>query len=79
MATGDTVLALFTVAQPDVILKWVSLALTIITTLLTAAFTIYKWWKKAKQDGKIDEKEQQELIDILENTKDKLNGKDKED
>lgn len=65
MFTGDGVLAFLTATQVDTVLKWVSLALTILTTLVTLAFTIYKWWKKAKEDGKIDKEEIDEFIDIM--------------
>lgn len=74
MLAGDVTCAVFTVAQPDVILKWVSLALTILCTLITTAFTIYKWYKKAKEDGKIDSDEVKDLVDILGDAKDKIDG-----
>lgn len=71
MFGGDGLLAVFTAVQVDAILKWISLALTILTTIVTLAFTIYKWYRRAKQDGKIDEEEIEQLIDIVSDAKDK--------
>lgn len=73
MFGGDGLLAIFTAVQIDAIMKWISLALTILTTIVTLAFTIYKWWRKAKEDGKIDEEEIEQLIDIVDDAKDKAN------
>ena len=43
----------------------VLMILGIISALVSLAYNIYKWWKKAKADGKIDEKELDELEDIV--------------
>lgn len=86
MYSGDGLLAVFTALQVDEIMKWISLALTILTTVITLAFTIYKWWKKANEDGHVSSDEIQELIDEISKTKqdteeliDKVTKEDKKD
>lgn len=39
--------------QIDDVLKYVNIALAILSTLVALAFTLYKWYKEAKKDGKI--------------------------
>ncbi len=49
-----------------------NLVLTIIATVVSLVYTIWKWWKKAKADGKITEDEVDELMnDIHQVTNDK--------
>ena len=55
----------FTAIQPEDVLRWVSLGLTIIATIVSLAFTIYTWWKKASADGKITEDEVNDLLDQI--------------
>ena len=43
------------------------------------AFTIWKWWKKAKKDGKIDDDEVDELIDKVNNVIDDKKKGDKDE
>lgn len=66
---ADILGAVFTAVQTDATLQIISLILTIIATAFSIAFTIYKWWKSAKADGKITKDEIEELLD-------ELNGKD---
>ena len=63
-----------TAVQTDEVFRYISLALTILSTLVALIYTIWKWWRKAKQDGKITEEEVDELIDDV---NDVLNDKDK--
>lgn len=42
-----------------------NLVLTIIATVVSLVYTIWKWWKKAKADGKITEDEVNELMDDI--------------
>lgn len=42
-----------------------NLILTIIATIVSLVYTIWKWWKKAKEDGKITEDEVDELMDDI--------------
>ena len=61
----------FTAVQTDEILKYISLALTIIATIVSIAYTIYKWYNRAKADGHIDKEEVEDLLDELTGKKDK--------
>lgn len=54
-----------TVVQTNQVFQLVSLILTCIATAVAIAFTIYKWYKAAKADGKIDKEEVKELVDIV--------------
>ena len=76
----NTVGAVCTAIQPDEILQYVSLALTVLATLISILFTIYRWYKSATEDGKITKDEVDELIDELQDKtknakEDKDNGK----
>lgn len=51
-----------------------NLVLTIIATIVSLVYTIWKWWKKAKADGKITEDEVDELMDDIHQV---TNDKDK--
>lgn len=55
----------FTAVQTQEIFQAISLILTCIATALTIAYTIWRWYKNAMKDGKIDKKELKEGIDIL--------------
>lgn len=46
-----------TALQSDEIFSYVSLALTILSIVVSLAFTIYRWYKVATSDGKIDKEE----------------------
>lgn len=68
IGTGTT--WILTALQTEKLLSYVNLILAILTTLITMAYTIWKWYKKASQDGKITEEELEELKDdIKENLK----------
>ena len=62
---ADILGAVFTAIQTDATLQIVSLVLTIIATAFSIAFTIYKWWKSAKADGKITKEELEDLFDEI--------------
>ena len=49
----------------------IQIILAIITFFITNGFVIWKWFKKAKKDGKITDEEIDELFDELENKEDK--------
>ena len=65
---------IFTAVQNNEILQYISLALTIIATGTSIAFTIWKWYVKAKEDGKITVEEIEDLQNKINN-----NLKNKED
>lgn len=54
-----------TILQPNEILRIVSMALTCLSVCVSLCFTLYKWHKEAKKDGKIDNKEIDEAINIV--------------
>ena len=63
---ADATAVVFTAIQPDDILRWISLTLTIVATIISIGLSVWRWWKAAKKDGKIDEDEIEELQDIFE-------------
>lgn len=63
--------AIFTGLQTDEVLQIVSLILTIVATIFSISFTIFNWYKKAKEDGKITKEEVDDLFDELKNKKEK--------
>ena len=65
---------IFSAIQQNEVLSWISWGLTLLATLVSLAFTLWKWWKKAKQDGKIDDGEIQEGIDIIHDHTEQLGG-----
>lgn len=66
--------AVLTVVQTNEVFQLVSLILTCIATAVAIGFTIYKWVKAATADGKIDEKELEELGEILQDGAEKVNN-----
>lgn len=73
--SGSVVGSIFTAVQTNEIFQYISLILTILSTLVAIAFTIYKWYKKAKEDGKITEEEVEELKDDIKEELDKKEDK----
>lgn len=59
-------------SQGQELLSYIQLGLGILATIVSIAFSIWKWWKKASADGKITSEEIKELSDDL---KDKLDDK----
>ena len=55
----------FTALQTKELFQVISLILTCVATLVTIAYTLYKWFKKATEDGKISSDEVDELVDII--------------
>ena len=72
---GCGIATALTVVQTNEIFQTISLILTIIATILTIAFNLYRWYKKAMKDGKIDEEEIDELINILKDDKEGIDDK----
>ena len=64
--------AVLTVVQTNQVFQLVSLILTCIATAVALGFTIYKWYKAAKADGKIDDKEVEELVNIIKDSADEI-------
>ena len=57
--------AICTALQTNEILQIISLVLTIIATAFSISFTIFNWYKKAKEDGKITTEEISDLMNDL--------------
>lgn len=74
---GSVFGTIFTATQDDIVLRYISLALTILSTFIAIAYTIWKWYKKAKEDGKITVDEVKELKDNITDVIKK--GEDKDD
>ena len=72
---GNGTQYILTVAQTNEVFQLVELILSVLTTLFILGINIYAWYKKAKKDGKIDEKEIEELKDIVEKGKEELENK----
>ena len=62
----------FSALQSDQILSYISWGCTLIATGVTIAYTIWKWYKRAKEDGKITADEIDEGIEILKDGADRL-------
>ena len=54
-----------TAIQPNQVLQYVQLAITIIAGIISIILGLRAWWKDAKKDGKIDKDEVEEAIDIV--------------
>lgn len=51
--------------QTNEILQITEFILSAIVSLFLIAYRLWKWWKEAKKDGKIDEEEKRELERII--------------
>ena len=56
---------ILTATQTDETLKTIQLILACITTAITIAYTIWKWYRKAKEDLKITEDEIDDLANQI--------------
>ena len=65
--------------QTNELFSIVSWGLTILATLVTIAYTFWKWWKRAKADGKITEDEIEEGLQITKEGLDTLTKKGTKD
>lgn len=80
---GTALSATGTAIQTSDILQIISLVITILGGLITTSMAIVNWYKNAKKDGKIDEEEIKEGLDIVDkgikDIKDNLDDKEKGD
>ena len=70
---------ILTAVQTQQIFQIISLILTCIATLLTIAYNIYRWYKKATEDKKITPEEIKEGIDVINDSIDKIEVLSKKD
>lgn len=66
---GSVFGGVMTVTQTNEIFQIIQAILTIVGLLITIAYTIWKWYKKASKDGKITVDEVDELFDELNKVK----------
>lgn len=66
---------IFVAMQTNEILQYIEFGVSILTSIILIGIRIWHWYKSAKKDGKIDEDEIDELVDIAE---EELKDKDKE-
>ena len=64
-AVSTAVAGTGTAIQPDQVLQYISIVLTIIATLITIILALRAWWKDAKKDGKITKDEIDEGVKIV--------------
>ena len=75
---GTSFGAVMTALQTNEVFQIIELILSIIALVITIAYTIWKWYRKASQDGKITADEVDELFDELHNIKEeKIDDKSK--
>ena len=63
---GSGISTYLTITQTNEVFQLIQLILSILAFLVTILFTIWKWYKNAKKDGKITIDEVEELFDNLE-------------
>lgn len=76
-ALGISFNAILTAAQTNETFRLISLILTILISIVVLARNIYDWWMKAKKDGKIDNDEIHELVDIIDDGIEEIKDKEK--
>ena len=63
-----------TALQTDVLFQYIQLGITILSGIVALAFTVYKWYKTASDDGKITP---EEIEDLRDQVKDHFKEEDK--
>lgn len=61
----ESVAVVTTAVQTQQVFQIICLILTCLSVCASLCFTLYKWHKEAKKDGKIDNKEIDEAIKII--------------
>ena len=72
---GSAVGGICTATQTDKVMQYIQLGFTILSTIVALAYTIWKWWRKAKEDVKITE---DEIDDLMEDVNQVVNKEKKE-
>jgi len=57
--------AILTITQTNEVFRLIQVILTCVTAFVGLCYTLWKWYKKAKKDGKITKDECEDLIDEL--------------
>lgn len=77
---GSGVAGVFTALQENPVIQVISFCLTILSVLVSLAYTLWKWYRRAKADKKITEEEVEEGLQIIKDHTDilpKQKGKEK--
>lgn len=75
---GSTFGGVMTALQTNETLQIIQGILSIIAVIITIAYTIWKWYKKASKDGKITPDEVDDLFDdLMEVKEEKIDDKSK--
>lgn len=64
-----------TSVQIEETFKLIQLIITIIASTVALAYTLYKWYKRAKSDGKIDGEEIKEAVEHIKDTANEIGDK----
>ena len=67
--TGNTISWTLTATQTKEVFEIVQIIASVIVSILTIAYILWKWYKKAKEDGKITA---DEVADLVDNIKDEF-------
>ena len=77
---GSGISTILTISQTNEVFQLIQIILTSIAVLVSIAYTIWKWRKNAKKDGKITSDEVDELFDdinkVIQYKEDEENDKD---
>ena len=60
---SNAIAVVMTAVQTNQVFQIISMVLTILSILVSFAYTIYKWYKSAKEDGKITPNEIKEILE----------------
>ena len=72
VGVGGTALeTVLVVSQNNEVLQTIQIILACVTFLVTISYTIWKWYKKSKEDGKITKDEVEELVEDIKKEVDK--------
>ena len=64
----------FVSIQDNWVLQWVQLGLAIACSIVLLAYRIWRWYKEAKKDGKVDKEEIKDLVNIIGDGVDEIKG-----
>lgn len=60
------------VLQTNEVFQIIELVCSVLLSITILGYRVWKWWKEAKKDGKIDSEEIEKLGDIVEDAKDEF-------
>lgn len=75
---GNIFTYILTAMQTSEVFQVISLVLSIVTSVVILLYRVWRWYKEAKKDGKIDEGELDQLVDIVKEGKEDIEEKAKQ-